>query len=159
LFSQPKKWSKDLKTYDKIIQSLNSSEAHFDGRVFNLDSDEEVLNNIMWRSNYDCQRNAKSRLGRAFLSQSEMNGLSSNDVVKKLKEEKNIDFEKYPNSFKYGTFIKRILEDKETNKWENNQKTEEIIIIKRSSTLELSFKIDKFSDQHVEFLMSKNYTK
>jgi len=87
-FHNQKKWSKDLKTYDKIIQSLNSSEAHFDGRVFNLDSDEEVLNNIMWRSNYDCQRNAKSRLGRAFLSQSEMNGLSSNDVVKKLKEEK-----------------------------------------------------------------------
>ncbi|KAJ7269841.1 tRNAHis guanylyltransferase-domain-containing protein [Mycena rebaudengoi] len=66
--------------------------AHFDARVFPVPSVEEVLNNLIWRAKIDCRRNSISGFGRSFYSTKELQGLTSDALVEKIKREHNIDF-------------------------------------------------------------------
>ena len=66
----------------------------FDARVFNLPK-EEVNNYFVWRQ-ADGERNAISALAQKNFSQKELNGVSTEQLKIKLKEEKNIDWTVIP---------------------------------------------------------------
>lgn len=147
------KWKTSVKNYDKIMARLTEGEAHFDARAFNLADDRDVHLNILWRSTFDCVRNAKSRLAWVHMSQKEMDHQSSNKLVELLKE-KGIDWNAFPNSFKYGTFCKKTQVDREVFKYEGKVKTDEMTVIKKTVVKIFSFKMEN-SDEHKKFLFEK----
>ncbi|KAJ7170855.1 tRNAHis guanylyltransferase-domain-containing protein [Mycena crocata] len=84
--------------------------AHFDARVFAVPDAAEALNNLIWRSKFDCRRNSISAFGRSFYSAKQLKGVSANEVVEKLLAEKNVDFwTATPGWAHYGTTVKREL--------------------------------------------------
>ena len=79
------------KTYPDIHKfDIFRMKAIFDARAFNVPK-HEVANYFIWRQN-DCLRNAIAGAGQANFSQKQLNGLNSEKIIEKLKNEKNIDF-------------------------------------------------------------------
>ncbi|KAL9646055.1 hypothetical protein ABK040_007935 [Willaertia magna] len=144
-----------LKNYNpqKVFKKLTCQQAHFDCRIFNVNTNLEILNNIRWRSNFDCQRNSITNLGRSFYSQKEMNGLKPNQVIKKLKEEKNINWENYPKSYRFGSFIKKYLIEKEGL----DVKSGKSVVFKRNRYDAYAFSLNSFDEKYVRFLLAKNW--
>jgi tRNA(His) guanylyltransferase len=97
--------------HDKAGERAHSGSAHFDARVFSPPSYEECLENLVWRS-ADCLRNSVTSLGRIHYTSKQMQGISTSQLIKKLKEDVKVDWNDYPNYHKYGSLIKRCLVEK-----------------------------------------------
>ena len=76
-------------------------EALFDSRCFNIPK-EEVANCILWRQQ-DAIRNSINSVGQANFSHKELQGLSTDQILKKLLEEKQIDWNKLPVHLQRGS--------------------------------------------------------
>ena len=77
---------------ENIIRWSNKHfKAGFDCRCFNLPK-YEVSNYFIFRQ-MDAIRNAKSALGQAYFSQNELNNKSGNEIIKMLKQDKNINWD------------------------------------------------------------------
>lgn len=75
--------------------------ALFDSRCFNIPR-EEVTNCILWRQQ-DAIRNSINSVGQTNFSYKELQGLSTDQVLKKLLEEKQIDWNKLPIHLQRGS--------------------------------------------------------
>lgn len=75
--------------------------ALFDSRCFNIPK-EEVANCILWRQQ-DAIRNSINSVGQANFSHKELQGLSTDQILKKLLEEKQIDWNKLPAHLQRGS--------------------------------------------------------
>ena len=75
--------------------------ALFDSRCFNIPK-EEVASCILWRQQ-DAIRNSINSVGQANFSHKELQGLSTDQVLKKLLEEKQIDWNKLPVHLQRGS--------------------------------------------------------
>ena len=75
--------------------------ALFDSRCFNVPK-EEVTNCILWRQQ-DAIRNSINSVGQANFSHKELQGLSTDQILKKLLEEKQIDWNKLPVHLQRGS--------------------------------------------------------
>lgn len=78
----------------------------FDCRIFSVPSWDEVTNAILWRY-LDALKNSKQMLAQHYFSHKELQGLNGKILVDKLKTEKNVIWDDYPDYFKYGLLIKR----------------------------------------------------
>jgi tRNA(His) guanylyltransferase len=116
-----------------VIDRINLCEAIFDSRIIPIENDmeHEIVNNLIWRSSYDCKRNCCSTYARHILGKNETSGLNSTEMINKMLE-KGVDWEKVPLYYKYGSYAKRILSDYVNDKGE---------IYKRSHVLILSVDI------------------
>ena len=92
---------------------MQASTAHFDSRVFNVGNPLEAYENFCWRV-MDCRRNSKSLLGRKYLSQKEMNNISSNEVTEILLKRFNVDWDQLPGHYKTGSVVKHSFAMKKT---------------------------------------------
>eukprot|EP01105_Mastigella_eilhardi_P008458 TRINITY_DN2050_c0_g1_i6.p1 TRINITY_DN2050_c0_g1~~TRINITY_DN2050_c0_g1_i6.p1 ORF type:complete len:233 (-),score=51.92 TRINITY_DN2050_c0_g1_i6:741-1439(-) len=95
-------------TETKLASKVRDCHAHFDGRVFNVDSDAECLNNILWRCR-DVKRNSKAAWGRKFFSTKQLQNLTSDEIVAKVERECNRNWNDEPGFYKFGVIIKRAL--------------------------------------------------
>ena len=75
--------------------------ALFDSRCFNVPK-EEVTNCILWRQQ-DAIRNSINAVGQAYFSHKELQGLSTDQILKKLIEEKQIYWNKLPVHLQRGS--------------------------------------------------------
>lgn len=83
--------------------------ALFDSRCFNIPK-EEVTNCILWRQQ-DAIRNSINSVGQANFSHKELQGLSTDQILKKLLEEKQTDWNKLPVHLQRGSCcIKREVD-------------------------------------------------
>jgi tRNA(His) guanylyltransferase len=80
---------------------------HFDARVCQLPSKIEAANAILWRA-LDARKNAVSMATRAHFSAKAMHGKNQSDMRAML-HGAGVEFEDYPNAFKRGTFLRRVL--------------------------------------------------
>ncbi|KAG2378763.1 hypothetical protein C9374_007911 [Naegleria lovaniensis] len=138
---------------EQVQKMLTRGKAYFDARVFQVESSDEFVNNIRWRSNYDCERNSRTNLGACFFSTKEMNGLRASQVVEKLKTEKQIDWESYPMGFKYGTFIKKTKYEKTVHV----EKTGQTMTCMRTKMDAYSFKLDSFDLKYTPLFTLKTW--
>lgn len=141
--------SENAVKFDRLMEALDEARAFFDARVFNVDSNDDILWNIMWRSNYDCCRNSKTNLGRAYFSAKHMEGISSKGVVEKLLAEKQVDWSTWPAAFRYGTFIKRALVEKDGF----NPMSKEQTKVKRTVMERKDFGVPTFAKEFVDMLL------
>lgn len=136
---------------DKVKENIVGLHGFFDARVFSVPRNDELLNNIMWRSRYDCERNSTAMLAQAHFSAKALHGLSRKQQKQKLLDEKNIDWEDQPNWFKYGALIKKELYEKEAI----NPKTQETLTVTRTRVICKSFQLSTFSENLVKLLLDK----
>jgi tRNA(His) guanylyltransferase len=80
--------------------------AFFDCRCFTVPNEIEATNALIWRE-LDCSRNAVSMAARHYFSQKMLHGKSSNNMKDMLIQDKGINFEDYPDRFKFGAYFKR----------------------------------------------------
>eukprot|EP01080_Neovahlkampfia_damariscottae_P000368 gene368-6782_t len=97
---------KDYKTFEDIKKNINKGAA-FDARVFNLENEDLAFKNIIWRSKHDCVRNSKHLLGCMYFSQKYLNNLNPNEIIRRVKEQYNVDWNDFPSQFKYG-YMKKM---------------------------------------------------
>ena len=88
------------KNIDAYSEALNQL-ILFDTRAFILPP-EEVCNYFIWRQK-DGYRNAVSGLAQTLYSHKELQGISTADLIIKMREEKNIVFEYQSQAFRNGT--------------------------------------------------------
>ena len=84
--------------------------AIFDARVIIPESDDDVLNAFLWRQQFDCSRNAVMGIAQAHFTHRQLHGKNCKEALSMLVE-KGVEIYdgEIPNSFLYGTFIKRKL--------------------------------------------------
>ena len=96
---------------EKTINKIRKSEAIFDARIviIPIDSEIELVNNIIWRSNYDCLTNTISTYGRYKLGNKLIQNKNGAEQIQMMKDN-NFDFNTVvPNYIKYGILSKKIL--------------------------------------------------
>lgn len=138
-----------LPNYKTIKETIEKGVC-FDARVFNLPNQQEVLEYVLWRSSYDCVRNSKNLLAVCYYTQKELQGISTLYIPDKLLKEKNVDWNAYPNAFKYGTYIKKEKYMIEGFNPKENIKVE----TERTRFREISLLLDD-SEKSREFLFSE----
>lgn len=79
--------------------------ASFDSRAWQVPTLDEVFNYFLFRQR-DCIKNSISMAARTIYSDKELFGVDT-EKQKKMLSRKGIDWDLYPDSFKYGTFFKR----------------------------------------------------
>jgi tRNA(His) guanylyltransferase len=91
---------------DEVANGLTASLPHFDARVFSLPTKMEVANTFLWRA-MDARKNAVSAAARTVYSAKELHG-KDQVAMRDMLQAKGVDFEDYPASFKWGTFVRRV---------------------------------------------------
>ena len=86
---------------------------HFDARIWNMPSEQEVLNYFIWRSKHDSVRNSISGLAQRYFSPKKLHYVTVDEQLRMLKQEHNIDWDDSLLSIhKYGAFVKKELVEK-----------------------------------------------
>jgi tRNA(His) guanylyltransferase len=89
---------------------INEMKASFDARlvIFPQDNEREVINHMIWRSLFDCERNAVSTYARSYFGQKELQHKDKRDMIAMLKE-KNLDWDvDVPSFLKFGIYLKKV---------------------------------------------------
>ena len=103
-------------TVDDCRQAIMSSPLYeFDCKVWNLPNANEVYAWLLYRQ-IDCIKNSKQQLCQTYLPHKTLVGLNSDKQIELLKEEKNIDWNEFPDDVKNGRIVFRT---------ENEYKTED----------------------------------
>ena len=96
---------------DKVIQRIEACEATFDARMIPIPMglEIEIVNNIIWRSSYDCYRNTTSTYGRHVLGTKACDHKNSTQMIQMMAD-KGFDYvESVPLWYKYGILCKKQL--------------------------------------------------
>jgi tRNA(His) guanylyltransferase len=94
---------------EHFLAKLHDCDYHFDGRIVEVgDKISEVVNNLLWRSCYDCFRNCVSMYAHKHIGKKEVLLISTLGRIEMMKE-KGFDFTtEVPTYRKYGTYLKKI---------------------------------------------------
>jgi tRNA(His) guanylyltransferase len=141
---------------EKIINLLATKKPYFDSRVFNVPTNIELVNNLIWRSHYDFRRNSISIYSRQFFSDKEMHGVSSADLLKKIVEGGHPKWEDLPGHYKFGIFVKREKYNKEVEIPDPKDKTKtKTVTATRTTEHVSSFEIEKYTEDYEKFVIAK----
>ncbi|KAH7144114.1 tRNAHis guanylyltransferase-domain-containing protein [Dactylonectria estremocensis] len=104
---------------------------HFDGRIFNVPSVEECVNNIIWRCRGDAVRNSISAFARSLFSQKQLDGKNKAEMLELAKQEKGVTYEEsVPKWAMKGSIVKKCLVKMEAV----DMKTGEPVTVARTRT-------------------------
>jgi tRNA(His) 5'-end guanylyltransferase len=92
----------------KYIPEKADALPHFDCRVWNVDSVDEVFDNFVWRQD-DAIKNSISMAAQAMFSHRELHGVGS-EAKKKMLDNAGCAWEGEPEFFKWGSFYRRHVE-------------------------------------------------
>jgi len=142
-------------TYEK----LSKPRAYFDARIFNVPSLTECYNNVYWRSTYDCIRNSISMTAQTHFPHKSIHGLSTKQLLQKLKDEKQLDWEQMDPEFKYGTFVKKrvVFKPQQNVSQTTNEEESAQNLVQRRKLFAFSLHLPKPDENIQEFLLSKYY--
>lgn len=93
------------------LASFAERMPHFDARAFQLPNKTEAANVILWREQ-DATKNAISMAAAHFYSHGALHGKSGAEKQEMLFA-KGVNFNDYPAFFKRGTFVRRIVAERE----------------------------------------------
>lgn len=90
----------------RLLEHLERAMPHFDSRVFNVPTNAELVNNVMWRASWDFRRNSISTLAQAHFSPKQLHGKNTKQQLEMMAE-KGISWDDQPDWYKWGVFAKR----------------------------------------------------
>ena len=79
----------------------------FDCKVWTVPNANDAYAWFLYRQT-DCIKNSKAQTAQAYLSHKELVGLTSDEMIAKLKNEKGIDWYNFDGGKKYGRVIKKV---------------------------------------------------
>ena len=131
-----------------FISIVQNHEQVFDARIlsFTEDLEYEILNHQIWRSVYDCHRNAIQTYTYYQYSPKEILSKNSLDMIEMLKS-KNIIWQNEPTYIKHGIYLKKELNTSIIN-------DKKVI---RNKYVFKTFKIS-FSQKNLDLLFNKIWT-
>jgi len=91
---------------DAEATELAQQLPHFDARVISLPSQIEAANAMLWRT-IDCRKNAVLAAAQAHFSHQQLDRKNQPELREMLAE-RGVDFETYPEAFKWGTWMRRV---------------------------------------------------
>jgi tRNA(His) guanylyltransferase len=150
--------NKNLKLQEKV------GNAYFDCRVFGVPDEDEVFNSFMWRVR-DCVKNSRSMFAQAECSHKELHGKTGQEQVEYTLEKTGKDWNLVDDMYKYGTFVKKELYEKEVDYRDLNYSerkkynTPEHPTVTRSRICTFSTKLTSYSEEGVKMIMSQYKTK
>lgn len=100
-------WS-NVQVRDLDQELLDMKMTQFDCKAWNVDTLYDAILWLLFR-NIDCVRNSKQQAAQTYLSHKALEKLDTDKQIAKLLEEKNIDWNQYPDNMKYGRFIKKAV--------------------------------------------------
>ncbi|VUC31557.1 unnamed protein product [Clonostachys rosea] len=125
---------------------------HFDGRIFNVPTVEECLNNVLWRCRGDAARNSVSAFARSFFSTRELHGKNQEEMIEMVEREKGVTYrDVVPKWALEGSIVKKTLVQLEAV----NKKTGEKVISTRTRTRCEDRGITEFSDANLALVKEK----
>jgi len=135
--------------------------AWFDARVFSVKTTEEVFNAVMWRCR-DAEKNSRSMFSHTYVSHKKLLNKNGIEQVQYTFDETGEDYNLMPESFKFGTFIKKEKYMKDVHYRDLNYKdrskfnTLEMPQVQRTRYTEIVKDITTFSDENVQFVLAKD---
>lgn len=102
--------------FTDIAGNLFDDLVMFDCRVWNVPTEEEAANAVLWRT-FDATKNSISMLAREYYSHKELIGVTCDAMLCLLRNEHDIDWETYPRHFTYGTHYQRFTDEDGRNKY------------------------------------------
>jgi len=137
----------------KNLEKVQGHVAYFDARAFNVPTEVEAINNVLWRSHVDCRRNSILNLGAANFSAKQLHGLKTGEIRDKLLNDKGIDWATFPLAYKFGTFVKKEKFEKEVT----DPKTGELIKVMRSRVVTRALEMKGFRHYYKYLLFGKHW--
>ena len=104
--------SEQTKYESLFVDKINMCQAYFDSRIlsFDINSKNEILNHLIWRSVKDCNRNAIQSYAYYLIGHHKVNNMKGKQMIQLLETTKGLSWEKdIPLWQKYGIFIKKKL--------------------------------------------------
>jgi len=139
---------------ESTVNKITNCDYCFDARVLSFPPDKlnELVNHQIWRSVYDCERNAISTFGQYHFGHKRMHKKHSDETKAMLKDEVNVNWETdVPVYLKHGVYAKRELYTITAQDREGND-VEAI----RQSIVNKCFKIH-FSPEFLDLMVRKNW--
>lgn len=87
-------------------QLIEKAPPMFDCRAINLPTRMEATNMFLWRAR-DATKNAVSMAARSLFSHNQLHGKSSHEMREMMLTVRDVDFDEYPEFFRFGTFVQR----------------------------------------------------
>jgi hypothetical protein len=84
----------------------------FDCKVWTVPNANDAYAWFLYRQT-DCIKNSKAQTAQSFLPHKELVGLTADQMIAKLKNDKGIDWYEYTNDRKYGRVIMKVETDME----------------------------------------------
>lgn len=140
-------------SYDtKFVETIESMNAMFDGRIliFQESAKYEILNHQIWRSIYDCSRNAVSTYAHTYFGPQKIMNKDTKQMIQMMMDEKGLDWSdtsQVPTFIKHGLYCKKIMVNKVID---GNPALRAEYIFKQH-------KID-FSQENLDILLAKYWT-
>lgn len=95
------------KVLEMCIETIEKSPLYqFDCKVWNVDNANDAVAWLLFR-NIDCVRNSKQQTAQTYLPHKKLMSLNTDEQIKLLKQEKNVDWYEFDDGKKYGRFIKK----------------------------------------------------
>lgn len=116
---------------DRYADYSNFRLATFDARVFTIPDPVEVANYFIWRQR-DCVRNSISMAAQAHFPHKRLQGLSSGQIQELLWQEKQVNWNDYPDGAKRGRICQRITAPEEVTYTDKRTQEEHTIEAVRS---------------------------
>jgi len=135
----------------KNLEKISAHMAYFDARAFNVPTETEAINNVLWRSHVDCRRNSILMLAAVHFSAKQLFGLKTGQVREKLLKDKGIDWTIFPEAFRCGTFIKKEKYEKEVM----DPKKGEMVKVLRTKVVPRTLDMQGFRASHKVLLFGK----
>lgn len=88
--------------FNQLMFDRKKKFAYFDSRVFVVPNLTESMNNLYWRQ-ADATRNSKAMVAQSLFKQSELQGLSAEQMIEKCLTEKQVDYYSYPTDYRKGS--------------------------------------------------------
>ena len=95
--------------FNRLQGSRLEKPAVFDCKVWNVNDYNDVFAWFLYRQ-LDCIKNSKSQTAQTYYQQKELSNLNSDNQIKKLLDEKGIDWNTFDPGMKYGRFIWKEIE-------------------------------------------------
>lgn len=89
----------------RLVFELLGRTAYFDCRVFQVPSEAEAVNCLIWREQ-DATRNSLQMTAQAYYSPKELHGANS-ATLNELLFARGVNWSDYPRGFKRGTYVRR----------------------------------------------------
>jgi len=94
----------------EVIPEKRGVRAYFDSRAWAVPSEQEAANAVLWRE-LDASKNSISMAARHYYSHKELHKKSGSEMQDML-HEKGVNWNDYPDFFKRGVFVRRVVEER-----------------------------------------------